>query len=115
MKLNKEMVEAMGGVDGANFAAFRIHCFTAYSLLRRHHSLFLALLLLMVDASMPNFDDDGKVDPLVNLRNVQEKLRLDLSESEARSFYAGIVKESMNARFTVLWDTVHVIAQNVRK
>lgn len=115
MKLNKEMVEAMGGVEGANFAAFRVHCFTAYSLLRRHHSLFLSLLLLMVDASMPNFDDDGKVDPLVNLRGVQEKLRLDLSESEARSFYSRIIQDSLSAKFTVLWDVIHVIAQNSRQ
>lgn len=115
MKLNKEMVEAMGGVDGRDFAAFRVHSFTAYSVLRRHHTLFLALLLLMVDASMPNFDDDGKVDPLVNLRGAQEKLRLDLTdEADVRAFYAKIIQESLSARFTVLWDVIHVMAQNAR-
>ncbi|KAL9874917.1 phosphatidylinositol 3-kinase catalytic subunit type 3-like [Glossina fuscipes fuscipes] len=50
MKLNKEMVEAMGGVSLEHHHEFPKQCYTAY--LRRH--VMLNLFSLKVDASVPD-------------------------------------------------------------
>lgn len=47
MKLNKEMVEAMGGTSSLEYQKFREHCFNAFLTLRRlvnasHHFTFIS-------------------------------------------------------------------------
>jgi phosphatidylinositol 3-kinase len=114
MKLNKEMVDTMGGASGKQYRNFRTYCCSAFNILRAHAPLLLNLLLLMSDASIPNLDDDGKVDPRVNIARVQDKLRLDLNDAEASQYFLGVINDSLGARFTNLWDKVHEVAQDVR-
>ncbi|KAK4883725.1 hypothetical protein RN001_007044 [Aquatica leii] len=54
MKLSKEMVEGMGGVNSEHYQEFRKQCYTAFLHLRRHANLMLNLFSLMVDASVPD-------------------------------------------------------------
>ncbi|XP_076350143.1 phosphatidylinositol 3-kinase 59F isoform X2 [Tachypleus tridentatus] len=54
MKLSKEMVEAMGGINSDHYQEFRKQCYTAFLHLRRHANLILNLFSLMVDASVPD-------------------------------------------------------------
>jgi len=114
MKLNKEMVDTMGGANGKQYRNFKTYCCSAFNILRAHAQLLLNLLLLMSDASIPNLDDDGKVDPRVNIARVQDKLRLDLNDAEAAQYFLGVINDSLGARFTNLWDKVHEVAQDVR-
>jgi phosphatidylinositol 3-kinase len=54
MRLSREMVEAMGGMNSEHFADFKQLCYTAFLHLRRHANLILNLFSLMVDANVPD-------------------------------------------------------------
>ncbi|XP_044287161.1 phosphatidylinositol 3-kinase catalytic subunit type 3 isoform X7 [Varanus komodoensis] len=54
MKLNKEMVEGMGGTQSEQYQEFRKQCYTAFLHLRRYSNLILNLFSLMVDANIPD-------------------------------------------------------------
>ena len=62
MKINKEMVLAIGGPQSEGYATFKTYCCTAYNTLRKHSHLLLHLLVLMLDASIP--DISGQSTPL---------------------------------------------------
>lgn len=53
MKLSKEMVEGMGGIQSEFYNEFKKQCYTAFLHLRRHANVMLNLFSLMVDASVP--------------------------------------------------------------
>lgn len=46
MKLNKEMVEGMGGTSSVEYQRFREHCYNAFLALRRYYSNLLGECLL---------------------------------------------------------------------
>ena len=54
MKLCKEMIEAMGGMNSSGYRIFVAHCFTAYNILRKNANLILNLFALMVEANVPD-------------------------------------------------------------
>ena len=58
-KLNREMVEAMGGADSEGYRAFCAHACEAYNILRKSASLILSLFHLMAGAAIP----DVRADP----------------------------------------------------
>ena len=113
MKINKEMVDAFGGVQSEGYASFKKYCCSAYNIIRKHAKLILSLLLLMVDASIPQIWD-GKLDRRVNILKVQEKLRLELSDAEATQYIQNVIADSVGSVFTNLWDVIHVAAQAAR-
>eukprot|EP00744_Colponema_vietnamica_P014813 GILI01020735.1.p1 GENE.GILI01020735.1~~GILI01020735.1.p1 ORF type:complete len:944 (-),score=225.07 GILI01020735.1:99-2801(-) len=133
MKINKEMVLAIGGPQSEGYTAFKSYCCTAYNTLRKHSHLLLHLLVLMLDASIPdisgaatplakpgaggaadgsNFQDG--TDPRVNLLKVQDKLRVDLNDAEATQYIQNVIADSVGSVFTNLWDFVHIAAQAAR-
>ncbi|KAF8287326.1 phosphatidylinositol 3-kinase vps34-like [Trypanosoma cruzi] len=114
MKINKEMVETLGGPQSERYAEFKSYCCSSYNIIRKHAPLILSMLLLMVDASIPQISGDGKLDPRVNLLKVQEKLRLDLSNSQAAQYIQNVIADSVGSIFTNLWDVIHVAAQATR-
>merc|ERR1719495_794877 len=73
MKLSKEMVDAMGGMNSEHYQDFRKECYTAFLYLRRHANLILNLFSLMVDASVP----DIALEPDKTVKKVQDKFRLE--------------------------------------
>ncbi|ORY92203.1 kinase-like domain-containing protein [Syncephalastrum racemosum] len=111
MKLCKEMIEAMGGADSAQYSQFRQHCYTAFSTLRRNANLILNLFALMVDANVP----DIKLEPDKAVIKVKDKFRLDLSEEAAIQYFQGLIDESVNALFPQIMETVHKFAQYWRR
>ena len=62
-----EMVQAMGGVHSEGFREFCRYCTLAYNLLRKHTSLIMNLLALMVDAGFGIF---AKMSPAATLATV---------------------------------------------
>ncbi|RNF21801.1 class III phosphatidylinositol 3-phosphate kinase [Trypanosoma conorhini] len=114
MKINKEMVETLGGPQSERYAEFKLYCCSSYNIVRKHAPLILSMLLLMVDASIPQISGDGKVDPRVNLLKVQDKLRLDLSNAQAAQYITNVIADSVGSIFTNLWDVIHVAAQATR-
>lgn len=137
MKINKEMVVAIGGPQSEGYTAFKTYCCTAYNTLRKHSHLLLHLLVLMLDASIPDisgtatpsarpvntsqqqggdnvFQTADGTDPRVNLLKVQDKLRVDLNDAEATQYIQNVIADSVGSVFTNLWDFVHIAAQAAR-
>ena len=111
MKLTKEMVDGMGGINSKNFEDFRKLCYTAFHQLRRHANLILNLFSLMVDASVP----DIALEPDKTVKKVEDKFRLDLDDEGAASYIYGIIDESVNAVMAAFIEQIHKIAQYIRK
>ncbi|CAB3384337.1 Hypothetical predicted protein [Cloeon dipterum] len=111
MKLSKEMVEAMGGINAEHYQEFRKQCYTAFLHLRRHANLILNLFSLMVDASVP----DIALEPDKAVQKVQDKLRLDLGDEEAVSYVQGQLDLSVTAVMAALVEQLHKFAQYWRK
>ncbi|KAJ2725794.1 Phosphatidylinositol (PI) 3-kinase [Coemansia sp. Benny D115] len=107
MKLCKEMVEAMGGMESLMYQRFRSHCFVAFSILRKSSNLILNLFSLMVHSNIP----DIAVAPDQVVAMVQDKFRLDLSEEEAMRYFQTLISDSVKALFPQVIETIHKWAQ----
>jgi phosphatidylinositol 3-kinase len=53
MKLCREMLEAMGGLESEHYLKFKSYCFAAFSILRKSANLIINLFELMRDATIP--------------------------------------------------------------
>ncbi|XP_030755610.1 phosphatidylinositol 3-kinase catalytic subunit type 3 isoform X1 [Sitophilus oryzae] len=111
MKLSKEMVEAMGGINSEHYQEFRKLCYTAFLHLRRHANLMLNLFSLMTDASVP----DIALEPDKAVKKVQDKLMLDLGEEEAVHHMQNLIDASVAAVMAAIVEQFHKITQYMRK
>ncbi|XP_022252339.1 phosphatidylinositol 3-kinase catalytic subunit type 3-like [Limulus polyphemus] len=111
MKLSKEMVEAMGGINSDHYQEFRKQCYTAFLHLRRHANLILNLFSLMMDASVP----DIALEPDKTVKKVQDKFRLDLTDEEAVHYMQNMIDISVTAVMAALVEQIHKIAQYWRR
>ncbi|KAH1012528.1 hypothetical protein HUJ05_011673 [Dendroctonus ponderosae] len=93
MKLSKEMVEAMGGINSEHYQEFKKLCYTAFLHLRRHANLMLNLFSLMTKASVP----DIALEPDKAVKKVQDKLMLDLGDEEAVHEIQNLIDSSVTA------------------
>ncbi|XP_063501934.1 phosphatidylinositol 3-kinase catalytic subunit type 3 isoform X9 [Symphalangus syndactylus] len=109
MKLNKEMVEGMGGTQSEQYQEFRKQCYTAFLHLRRYSNLILNLFSLMVDANVP----DIALEPDKTVKKVQDKFRLDLSDEEAVHYMQSLIDESVHALFAAVVEQIHKFAQSL--
>ncbi|KAK6291951.1 hypothetical protein J4Q44_G00377360 [Coregonus suidteri] len=108
MKLSKEMVEGMGGMQSEQYQEFRKQCYTAFLHLMRYSNLILNLLSLMVDGNIP----DIALEPDKTVK-VQVKFRLDLSDKEAVHHMQSLIDESVGALFSAMVEQIHKFAQCV--
>ncbi|RZF41148.1 hypothetical protein LSTR_LSTR010800 [Laodelphax striatellus] len=111
MKLTKEMIEAMGGVNSEQYKRFCKLCYTIFLHLRRHANLILNLFALMVDASVP----DIALEPDKAVKKVQEKFRLDLEDEEACIYFKSQLDMSVTALMATVVERMHRFAQYMRK
>uniref|UniRef100_A0A3P9IUJ1 Phosphatidylinositol 3-kinase catalytic subunit type 3 n=1 Tax=Oryzias latipes TaxID=8090 RepID=A0A3P9IUJ1_ORYLA len=111
MKLSKEMVEGMGGMQSEQYQEFRKQCYTAFLHLRRYSNLILNLFSLMVDANIP----DIALEPDKTVKKVQDKFRLDLSDEEAVHYMQTLIDESVGALFAAVVEQIHKFAQYWRR
>ncbi|RWS16309.1 phosphatidylinositol 3-kinase catalytic subunit type 3-like protein [Dinothrombium tinctorium] len=111
MKLSREMVEAMGGVNSEHYQQFKKLCYTAFLHLRRHANLILNLFNLMVDATIP----DIALEPDKMVKKVQDKFRLDLTDEEAVHHIQSLIDVSVTAVMAALVEQIHKFAQYWRK
>lgn len=111
MKLCKEMVDAMGGVNSEFYHEFRKQCYTAFLHLRRHANVMLNLFSLMVDASVP----DIALEPDKAVKKVEDNLRLNLTDEEAVQHLQNLLDISLTAVMPNIVEQIHKIAQYWRK
>jgi len=117
MRLCKEMVVAMknmpGDKDNENgYQKFIQLCCTSFNIIRRYTKLILNMLILMMDANIPDLMYGN--DPIRNIMKVEEKLNPLLSDNEASHFMKSVIHESERAIVAVLTEKIHSIAQYVR-
>ncbi|EKM57844.1 uncharacterized protein PHACADRAFT_192977 [Phanerochaete carnosa HHB-10118-sp] len=103
VKVCKEMVDAMGGVQSVHYARFKNFCFTAFTILRKSANLILNLATLMVDANIPH----------IKHRDVHEqvlgKFCLEMTEEQAIEHFEKLLNDI--SPFTVVLDRMHDWAQ----
>lgn len=111
MKLSKEMIEGMGGARSNYYQAFKQHCFTAYTTLRKSSNLILNLFSLMVDANIP----DIRMEPDKAVSKVRERFHLELlTEEEVIRMFEGLMEDSVSAMFPAIIDWTHGFVQRFR-
>jgi phosphatidylinositol 3-kinase len=110
MKLSKEMVDCMGGINSEHYQQFKQYCFMAYAALRKSSNLILNLFSLMVDANIP----DIKLEPDKAVLKVMERFHLELSEEEATLNLGRVIEDTLRAVAPVLIDKLHDWAQAFR-
>ena len=110
MKLTKEMVDCMGGVQSEHYKQFRQYCFLAYTALRKSSNLILNLFSLMVDANIP----DIRLEPDKAVLKVRERFHLEMTEEEAILYFGRLIEDTMTAFAPVVIDKLHEWAQAFR-
>ncbi|CVK90740.1 probable 1-phosphatidylinositol 3-kinase [Fusarium mangiferae] len=110
MKLSKEMVDCMGGVNSEHYKQFKQYCFLAFTALRKNSNLILNLFSLMVDANIP----DIRLEPDKAVLKVRDRFHLELSEEEALSHFDRIIEEAQTSYAPVVIDKLHEWAQAFR-
>lgn len=111
MKLSKEMVDGMGGINSEHHHEFRKQCYTAFLHLRRHANVMLNLFSLMIDASVP----DIALEPDKAVKKVEDNLQLGLSDEEAVQLLQNLIDISLSAVMPALVEQIHKFAQYWRK
>ncbi|CAG7641063.1 unnamed protein product, partial [Allacma fusca] len=111
MKLSKEMVEAMGGIQSEYYQEFRKLCYTAFLHLRRHANLILNLFSLMVGASVP----DIALEPDKTVKKVLDKFKLELNDEAAVKYMQELIDISVSAFMPALVEQLHKFTQMLRK
>ncbi|ATY60238.1 Phosphatidylinositol 3-kinase [Cordyceps militaris] len=110
MKLSKEMVDCMGGVQSEHYKQFRQYCFMAYAALRKSSNLILNLFSLMIDANIP----DIRLEPDKAVLKVRERFHLELNEEEAMVSLGRIIDDALASYAPVVIDKLHEWAQALR-
>ncbi|KAF2086545.1 phosphatidylinositol 3-kinase [Saccharata proteae CBS 121410] len=110
MKLDTDMVLGMGGIQSANFTAFKNYCFTAYTTLRKSSSLILNLFSLMREANIPHI----KIQRDAAVVKVQERMCLGVNEEQAIRHLEVVIDQSINAIMPRIIDQLHGVVQNWR-
>lgn len=110
MKLSKEMVDAMGGINADIYTKFRKQCYSAFLHLRRHANVMLNLFSLMTDASVP----DIALEPDKAVKKVEDNLKLNLTDEEAVQHLSLLLDISLTSVMPALVEQIHKIAQRFR-
>ncbi|CAE7733549.1 unnamed protein product [Symbiodinium sp. KB8] len=110
MKITKQMIEGMGGVDSANYMAFRGFASQAYNIIRKHATLVMNLLHLMRDAGLENMGPN----PEATLAALQAKFRLEADDETAERAFLKLIDESVAALAPQFSDYIHTIATRLR-
>lgn len=110
MRLTKEMIDAMGGPEAANYRRFKGYCCQAYNIVRKGANLVLCLLNLMRDAGIQVLTEA----PDVTIAKLQDKFRLDIDDEAADQVFLKLVDESVAALFPAFFEVLHKIRVAMR-
>ena len=59
IKIRKEMIDAMGGIQHDNFKIFKVKCLEAYLYIRKHSKIVYNLVYLMLDSGLKDVHTEG--------------------------------------------------------
>lgn len=103
-KLTSEMVSVMGGKESHGFAWFRELCIRAFLACRPYAKSILQLVECMAKAGLPCFRGGPKSISYA-LKQLAERFRLDLNDSEAVLYMTEQVKRSCENVRTTIYDS----------
>ncbi|KAK0423940.1 hypothetical protein QR680_008420 [Steinernema hermaphroditum] len=103
MKLNYDMINAMGGANSEHFKQFLDFCFQAFNILRQNANVILNLFSLMLDAGIPDIAEEK--DKAV--QKIERRLHLNVDEEHAAKIFQEAVESSINATMAKLSDYAH--------
>ena len=58
IRINKNMINGMGGPKSQNYFDFKSKCTSAFVILRKHRHYLLNIVTMMVDAQIPNLKSE---------------------------------------------------------
>ncbi|TKR96797.1 hypothetical protein L596_010766 [Steinernema carpocapsae] len=103
MKLNYDMINAMGGQNSEEFKEFLSYCFQAFSIMRQNANVILNLFSLMLDAGIPDIAEEK--DKAV--QKIERRLHLNVNDEHATKIFQEAIDASINATMAKLTDYAH--------
>ncbi|KAF1745039.1 hypothetical protein MXB_1993 [Myxobolus squamalis] len=101
----------MGGLSSKEFEYFLKLCSISFIHLRRQSNIIINAFSLLVHSDLGEIS----AEPDKAVRKLEENFRLDLNDSEAQSHLMNLIFESINAVFSSVVETIHKIAQIIRR
>ena len=98
----RQFAMVLGGVDSALYDTFRTYCLDGFCILRKHARHLCSLLGMMLSFGIRELQDEN------DIQWVQEHLRLDLNEQEARAEFDALITESLACKNTQFNNFCHV-------
>eukprot|EP00767_Chilomastix_cuspidata_P002456 gnl/Chilomastix_cuspidata/2583.p1 GENE.gnl/Chilomastix_cuspidata/2583~~gnl/Chilomastix_cuspidata/2583.p1 ORF type:complete len:934 (-),score=373.50 gnl/Chilomastix_cuspidata/2583:3-2804(-) len=111
IKINKEMVEAMGGPRSYRYVHFLSLTCEAFRILRRHCNLFNTLFSLLGIEGVDTIREDAAT----RFAEFDRKFWLDLHDTEATHGFIELIESCTRAIFPVALDAFHKWIQNRRE
>jgi phosphatidylinositol kinase/protein kinase (PI-3 family) len=93
----------LGGEDSPAFASFENYCVQAFMILRRSASIIFSYFELSLIAGLPELCETRQ------LLWLEEKLMLNISDTEAAEVLRKLIKTALHTRATQLNDAVHLL------
>lgn len=110
IRINKEMIEAIGGLESNEYKRFLLFAVQVYYVLRKHSDLIINMFTLMVDAGISNIASAPECIP-----KLLKKFRLDLDDEAAAEYLVGMIEDSVASLFPEVIEKFHTFAQKRKK
>ena len=112
MRITEDMIYGMGYKDSDNYAKFLSLISAAFLALRRPENvrIILSMVRLMKESYIPDISINQSIDRAIF--GVRERLRLDLSESDAIDFVENLVEASLSNKLWIAVDAIHNMGKN---
>lgn len=107
IRINRPMIEAMGGQTSDNYKALKAKCVKAFLHLRTERHLLNNIVMMMIDAKIPNLPVEESQSILTKLN---ERFMPELNDTEAEKKFLSIIDECVNHQFAELMEVGHRIA-----
>jgi hypothetical protein len=111
IRITEDMISGLGGQESDNYAKFLSLIGAAFLALRRPENvrIILSMIRLVKASCLPDVSQNQATEQAI--LGVRERLRLDLSDSQAINYIEGIVEESLSNKLWIAVDAIHQIGK----
>jgi Phosphatidylinositol 3- and 4-kinase len=111
MRITEDMIYGMGYKESDNYAKFLSLISAAFLALRRPENvrILLSMVRLMQDSYIADISINQTIEAAI--MGVRERLRLDLSESDAINFIETLVESSLSNKLWIAVDAIHHVGK----
>ena len=111
IRINKPIILGMGGMESKNYKDFKAKTTKAFLHLRKHRHFILNIVMLMVDAKIPDLpiEESHRI-----LDEMDARFMPELSDEEADKRFNEIIEESVNALFAEMMEVGHRVAVAIK-